>query len=56
MLDQFSKTPIVQTFLKDKNFDLRMQTKAEFDPAEYNTQVTALSRKAGSTIKKELAH
>ncbi|MDR1890622.1 MAG: ribonuclease HIII [Puniceicoccales bacterium] len=62
MLDQFSKRPIVQTFLKDKNFDLRMQTKAESDPvvaaasilarAEYNRQINALSKKAGFTIKK----
>ncbi|MDR2777082.1 MAG: ribonuclease HIII [Puniceicoccales bacterium] len=62
MLDQFSKRPIVQTFLKDKSFDLRMQTKAESDPvvaaasilarAEYNRQINALSKKAGFTIKK----
>lgn len=62
MLDQFSKRPIVQGFLKDKSFDLRMQTKAEADPvvaaasilarAEYNRQMTALSQKAGITLSK----
>jgi ribonuclease HIII len=62
MLDQFSKRPIVQTFLKDKSFDLRMQTKAESDPvvaaasilarAEYNRQMNALSKKAGFKISK----
>ncbi|MDR0742592.1 MAG: ribonuclease HIII [Puniceicoccales bacterium] len=62
MLDQFSKRPIVQNFLKDKSFDLRMQTKAESDPvvaaasilarAEYNRQIDALSKKAGFSIKK----
>ncbi|MDR1233371.1 MAG: ribonuclease HIII [Puniceicoccales bacterium] len=62
MLDQFSKRPIVQSFLKDKSFDLRMQTKAESDPvvaaasilarAEYNRRINSLSEKAGFTIKK----
>ena len=62
MLDQFSKRPIVQGFLKDKAFDLRMQTKAESDPvvaaasilarAEYNRQMDALSQKAGITLQK----
>ncbi|MDR2779191.1 MAG: ribonuclease HIII [Puniceicoccales bacterium] len=62
MLDQFSKRPIVQNFLKDKSFDLRMQTKAESDPvvaaasilarAEYNRQINALSKKARFTIQK----
>ncbi|MDR1433131.1 MAG: ribonuclease HIII [Puniceicoccales bacterium] len=62
MLDQFSKRPIVQTFLKDKTFELRMQTKAESDPvvaaasilarAEYNRRMDALSKKAGFRISK----
>jgi ribonuclease HIII len=62
MLDQFSKRPIVQTFFEDKNFDLRMQTKAEADPvvaaasilarAEYARKIDALSKKAGFKISK----
>jgi ribonuclease HIII len=62
MLDQFSKRPIVQTFVRDCPFDLRMQTRAESDPivaaasilarAEYNRQMDALSRKAGFKISK----
>jgi ribonuclease HIII len=57
MLDQFSRNPIVQTMLNDKNFDLRMQTKAESDPvvaaasivarAEYVRQMGELSKLAG---------
>jgi ribonuclease HIII len=67
MLDQFSKRPIVQNFLKGKSFgeidfDLRMRTKAEEDPvvaaasilarAEYNRQMDALSKNAGFRIGK----
>jgi ribonuclease HIII len=62
MLDQFSKKPIVQKFLKIKDFDLRMQTKAESDPvvaaasilarAEYNRQIDILSKNAGFKINK----
>jgi ribonuclease HIII len=66
MLDHFSKRLIVQIFLKDKNCDLRMQTKAESNPvvaaapilacAEYNRQINAPSQKAGFIIKTELVH
>jgi ribonuclease HIII len=66
MLDQFSKRPIVQTFLKDKLeyevFDLRMRTKAESDPvvaaasilarAEYDRRMDFLSNMAGFKINK----
>jgi ribonuclease HIII len=62
MLDQFSPRPIVQKFLKDENFDLRMRTKAESDPvvaaasilarAEYNRKMNTLSEKAGFKINK----
>ena len=62
MLDQFSKKPIVQKFLKINDFDLRMQTKAESDPvvaaasilarAEYNRQIDILSKNAGFKINK----
>ncbi|MDR3143876.1 MAG: ribonuclease HIII [Puniceicoccales bacterium] len=62
MLDQFSKKPIVQSFLKDSSFDLRMRTKAEEDPvvaaasilarAQYNRRMDDLSKKAGFKIGK----
>ncbi|MDR1413488.1 MAG: ribonuclease HIII [Puniceicoccales bacterium] len=66
MLDQFSKRPIVQSFLSselgDEIFDLRMRTKAESDPvvaaasilarAEYNRRMDALSKLAGFRINK----
>lgn len=32
LLDQFSRQPLVQGYLKDKSFDLRMRTRAESDP------------------------
>ena len=57
MLDQFSKKPIVQKFLKIKDFD---QIKAEFAPVltvpsilarvEYNRQIDILSKNSGLKI------
>ena len=32
LLDQFSKQPLVQQYVKDSTFDLQMRTKAEQDP------------------------
>jgi ribonuclease HIII len=32
LLDQFSKQPLVQQYVKDRTFDLQMRTKAEEDP------------------------
>jgi ribonuclease HIII len=62
MLDQFSRRPIVQSYLKREDFDLRMQTKAESDPvvaaasilarAEYSRQMDRLSKDAGFRISK----
>jgi ribonuclease HIII len=62
LLDQFSKRPIVQTFLRDDSFSLRTRTRAESDPvvaaasilarAEYNRQMDALSKRAGFKISK----
>ncbi|MDR1590422.1 MAG: ribonuclease HIII [Puniceicoccales bacterium] len=64
LLDQFSKAPIVQGFLKRDfpNFDLRMRTKAESDPvvatasviarAEYIRQMEKLSEVAGISLPK----
>jgi ribonuclease HIII len=64
LLDQFSRTPIVQRFLSRDfpNFNLRMQTKAESDPvvatasivarAEYLHQMGRLSEAAGVTLPK----
>ncbi len=60
MLDQFSKTPLVNRFFKEPDFDLRMQTKAEADPivaaasivarALYIKEMEKLSEKAGETL------
>lgn len=62
MLDQFSKQPLVQRYFKRKDFDLRMQTKAEEDPvvaaasvvarAEYVRQMQKLSDKFGDKLLK----
>lgn len=62
MLDQFSKEPLVQSYFKNTDFDLRMQTKAESDPvvaaasivarAEYVRQMERLSEKAGMKLQK----
>jgi ribonuclease HIII len=32
LLDQFTKQPLVQKYVKDRDFDLQMRTKAESDP------------------------
>ncbi|MDR2863237.1 MAG: ribonuclease HIII [Puniceicoccales bacterium] len=64
LLDQFSKSPLVQTELKRRKvkFDLRMRTKAESDPvvaaasivarAAYVRALKALSTEAGLTLPK----
>ena len=62
MLDQFCKSPIVQTMLNDPQFELRMQTKAESDPvvgaasiiarAEYVKNMQKLSQLAGMPLMK----
>lgn len=62
MLDQFSKQPLVQRYFKRKDFDLRMQTKAEEDPvvaaasivarAEYVKQMKKLSDRLGEPLLK----
>lgn len=62
MLDQFSKQPLVQRYFKRKDFDLRMQTKAEEDPvvaaasvvarAEYVRQMQRLSDRYGEKLLK----
>lgn len=67
LLDQFSKTPLVQQQLKKDgySFDLRMRTKGESDPvvaaasicarAEFVRQMQALSELAGEELKKGAA-
>lgn len=60
MLDQFSKSRLVERFFKDEAFDLRMQTKAEADPivaaasivarAVYIKEMEKLSEKAGEKL------
>jgi ribonuclease HIII len=62
MLDQFSKQPIVQKYIKQPQFELRMQTKAEADPlvaaasilarAVYVDQMEKLSEKCGEDLLK----
>lgn len=62
MLDQFSKKPLVQEYLKNPDFDLRMETKAESDPvvaaasivarATYVREMQKLSKSFGDTLKK----
>ncbi|MDR1255885.1 MAG: ribonuclease HIII [Puniceicoccales bacterium] len=62
LLDQFSKKPIVQGMLRDPDFDLRMQTKAESDPvvaaasivarAEYVRRMEELSKLADMQLRK----
>ncbi len=67
MLDQFSKQPITQGFIKKyKNFDLKMQTKAEADPvvaaasivarATYVRQLQKLEEISGIEIPKGAGH
>lgn len=62
MLDQFSKQPLVQSYFKNDEIDLRMETKAEKDPvvaaasviarAEFVRQLEQLSKEAGETLSK----
>ncbi len=62
MLDQFSKTPMVQRQLKAPDFELRMMTKAEADPvvaaasvcarAEYVRRMNKLSEDFGEKLLK----
>ena len=62
MLDQFSKRPLTQGYLRAENFDLRMMTKAEADPvvaaasvlarAEYVRQMEKLGEVAGEPLLK----
>ena len=62
MLDQFSKQDLVGRYFKDKEFDLRMQTKAEADPvvaaasivarAEYVRWMGKASKRIDEQLKK----
>lgn len=62
MLDQFSKQPLVQNYFKNRNFNLKMQTKAESDPvvaaasiiarATYLHQMEKLSQACGEKLHK----
>jgi ribonuclease HIII len=62
MLDQFTKQPLVQKQLKRKDFDLRMETKAESDPvvaaasiiarAEFLRQIRKISTGFGEELLK----
>jgi len=60
MLDQFTKQKIVHPYVKDRKFELRMETKAESDPvvaaasivarATFIRQMKKLSDEAGETL------
>ena len=63
MLDQFTKQPLVQNYLKEiDDFELKMQTKAEADPvvaaasiiarATYIRQLGSLGKRFGEPLKK----
>ncbi len=62
LLDQFSKQPLVQQYVKDSAFDLRMRTKAEDDPivaaasiiarSTWLEQMKKLEEKAGRVLPK----
>lgn len=62
LLDQFSKQPLVQKYVKDNSFDLQMRTKAEEDPvvaaasiiarATWLEQMKKLEDLAGSSLPK----
>jgi len=62
LLDQFSKQPLVQKYVKDPSFDLQMRTKAEEDPvvaaasiiarATWLEQMKKLEELAGCSIPK----
>ena len=43
LLDQFSKQPLVQQYVKDSSFDLQMRTKAEEDPVVAAASIIARS-------------
>mgnify|MGYP003937218593 FL=1 len=62
LLDQFSKQPLVQQYVKDSTFDLKMRTKAEEDPvvaaasiiarATWLEQMKKLEELSGRTLPK----
>ena len=62
LLDQFSKQPLVQKYVKDPSFELRMRTKAEEDPvvaaasiiarATWLEQMNKLEELAGQKLPK----
>ena len=62
LLDQFSKQPLVQKYVKDRDFELQMRTKAESDPvvaaasiiarATWLQQMEKLENAAGCKIPK----
>ena len=62
LLDQFTKQPLVQKYVEDRNFELQMRTKAESDPvvaaasiiarATWLQQMKKLEKFAGCTIPK----
>ena len=62
LLDQFTKQPLVQKYVKDRDFDLQMRTKAESDPvvaaasiiarATWLDQMKKLEELAGHKIPK----
>jgi ribonuclease HIII len=62
LLDQFSKQPLVQQYVKDSSFDLQMRTKAEEDPvvaaasiiarATWLEQMKKLEELSGRTLPK----
>jgi len=41
LLDQFTKQPLVQAYVKDRKFDLRMRPKAEEDPVVAASSIVA---------------
>ncbi|MEK9783600.1 MAG: ribonuclease HIII [Opitutales bacterium] len=62
LLDQFSKQPLVQKYVKDPSFELKMRTKAEEDPvvaaasiiarATWLEQMKKLEEQAGQSLPK----
>ena len=65
LLDQFSKQPLVQKYVKDRDFELQMRTKAESDPvvvasiiarATWLQQMEELENAVGCKIPKVRAH
>ena len=41
LLDQFTKQPLVQKYVEEKDFELRMRTKAEEDPVVAAASIVA---------------